>query len=29
MIHNINNDSYMKRWGLGVVLNAELRLVLS
>jgi len=29
MIHNINIDSYMKRWSLGVVLNAELRLLLS
>jgi len=29
MIPNINNDSYMKRWSLGAVLNAELRLFLS
>jgi len=29
MIPNIHNDSYMKRWSVGVVLNAELRLFLS
>jgi len=27
MIHNIHNDSYMKRWSLDVVLNVELRLL--
>jgi len=29
MIHNIHHDSYIKRWSLGAVLNAELRLLLS